>query len=286
MFVTRYPVSLVAEPSVSFLPAYFNISKQNDGVPSSRFVLQAQNLRINYSLRTDMPSPLSLHGLSLELQEQIIRELAFPDIVFLKMTCRHFDAVIKALTHAQLLQAEKTEFAIRQDVYACRDCLRLRPASSFADNMLKRKKRRYGQEDHKRFCVECGVQPRPRTTRYTRGSHIVIQNVFYVFCIRCGAFKEGAKDDCENTSECQMCWMRTRAYKEGLRQREEEYRRSQERARLKAEQITRRAKRRELLGSDSDSDELPPSPTWSELQLDMIQAEAGSQMNSQKAGSE
>lgn len=80
--------------------------------------------------------------------------------------------------------------------------------------------------------------------------------------------------------------MRTRAYKEGLRQREEEYRSSQERARLKAEQIARRAKRRELLGSDTDSDELPPSPTWSELQLDMIQAEADFYMNSPKAGSE
>ena len=86
---------------------------------------------------------------------------------------------------------------------------------------------------------------------------------------------EGAKGNCKHTSECQSCWARTKAYNKRLRQREEEHQRSQDRARLKAKKITRRAKRRELFGSDSDSHELPPSPTWSELQFGIIQTEGG-----------
>lgn len=233
-----------------------------------------------------MSSPPCLLSLPLELQNQIIQELAFPDVVFLKMTCSHFYAVVKPLTHGQFLQAGITKFAIRKDIYACCDRLRLRPASSFADKMLKKKKSRFGQEVDKRFCVECGTHPRLGTTRYTRGSQIVVQDMLFVICIRCEAFKEGAKDGYNNTSECQRCWAKSKAYKEGLRQREEEYQRHQERARLKAEQISKRAKRRELLGSDSNSDELPPSPTWSDIEYEMVQAEADLYMNSPKAGSE
>lgn len=159
--------------------------------------------------------------LPLELQEQVIRELAFPEIGFFKMTCRHFNTIIKPLTHEQLLRAEETAFALQEDVYACRECLRLRPASKFADKMLKKKRRRSGQKNCNRFCVECGLRSGPGNNRYTRGSHIIVRSVCYVICVRCGRFKQGGVDNNKNTSECATCWARTKAYNEGLRRREE-----------------------------------------------------------------
>jgi len=55
-----------------------------------------------------MSSTSCLLALPLELQEQIIGDLAFPDNIYLKLTCLHFHAIIKALTHEELLKAELT----------------------------------------------------------------------------------------------------------------------------------------------------------------------------------
>jgi hypothetical protein len=234
-----------------------------------------------------MASAASLRTLPLELQEQVIRKLEFPDIIFLRMTCRHFNNIVKPLTHAELLVAERTEVTIWKDLYACRYCLRLRPASKFADKMLKKKRRQSGCDSSNRFCVECGIKSGPGITRYTRGSQIIVQGVSHVICIRCGEFEEGGVDNGKNTSECLNCWARTKAYRDGLREREELFQRTQERARLRAKRIARRAGRRENLGSSSeDSDELSASPTWSEVHMAMIQSEANEYMNSPKAGSE
>lgn len=228
-------------------------------------------------------STSSLVTLPLELQEQVVQELAFPDNIFLRMTCRHFGAIIKPLTYEQLFLAESTEFAIREDIYACRDCLRLRGASKFADNMTKNKRGRFGPENWKRFCVECGLQSGPGNTRYTRGSRIMIKGVCHVICIRCGEFREGS-DDSNGLSECVTCGARRRAFNEELRRREEQF----QRARLRAERIAKRERRRELLGSDygMDSDDSSASLTWSEEQLAMVQAEADIYMNSPGPGSD
>lgn len=228
-------------------------------------------------------SASSLVTLPLELQEQVVQELAFPDNIFLRMACRHFCAIIKPLTHEQLLLAERTEFAIREDIYACRDCLCLRRATNFADNMTKNKRGRFGPENCKRFCVECGLQSGPGKTRYTRGSRIMIRGVCHVICIRCGEFREGS-DDSKGRSECVKCGARRRAFDEELRWREEQF----QRTRLRSERIAERERRRELLGSayDMDSDDLSASLSWSEEHLAMIQAEADLHMNSPGPGSD
>ena len=56
----------------------------------------------------------------------------------------------------------------------------------------------------------------------------------------------------------------------------------------RAERRARRAERRadHLMGSDTDTDYSEDGPTWQDLQMGMIQAEADSYMNSPKAGSE
>lgn len=81
-------------------------------------------------------------------------------------------------------------------------------------------------------------------------------------------------------SECYRC----RRFSRASEQQAEEYRAKLERARLRAEQTKRKARRRALWGSDYESDEedIPPSPTWSEMMMD----EADVYMNSPKAGSE
>lgn len=233
-----------------------------------------------------IPPRASLLGLPTEVQEHIIQYLNFPEIICLMITCTWFNNLIRPLTHRELLEAENTLYATeKKKLYACRDCLRLRPASKFGDKMLVRKKRRGEPGANNRFCVECGINPSKGTTRYTVGSQIIVQGVLYVICGSCRSFKKGAKDDDgNNTAECESCWRFRRA----IKQRNDEHRARQERARKRAEQTARRAVRREMYGSEhEDSDEdIPPSPTWSDDYFEMIQAEADQYMNSPKSGSE
>ncbi len=82
-----------------------------------------------------------------------------------------------------------------------------------------------------------------------------------------------------NVSFCLRC---TAAYE---RIRNEEMRQMR-----KKERAERRAARRAIWGSDydeyTDDSSETPSLTWSEIQMNMVQAEADEYMNSPKAGSE
>ncbi|KAF7617972.1 hypothetical protein AFLA_006881 [Aspergillus flavus NRRL3357] len=124
------------------------------------------------------PKPIP-HFMNLppELHILIANLLIFPDIIHLKLTCTYFNDLIPPLPHHELLQAELTDFALAHDIYACRYCLRLRPAGKFADRMLRRGRGRYGRDAERRFCVECGLMPRSGTARYGPGAQIVVQGV-------------------------------------------------------------------------------------------------------------
>ncbi|KAA8641666.1 F-box domain protein [Aspergillus tanneri] len=200
------------------------------------------------------------------------------------MVCRHFHALFPPLSLDQMLEVEASPFGEQKDLYTCRDCLRLRPRSKFADNRVKKKRARFAVDAGRRFCVDCGVNARQGTTRYTRGSHIIIQGEQYVICRSCGAFREAAVEGGRNMSECRHC----RLFSREIEQRAKEYRARQDRARLRAEQAMRRARSCELWGSEYEDSEdgISSSPTWSEIQMDMIQSEADTYMNSPKPGSE
>ncbi|KAF2664726.1 hypothetical protein BT63DRAFT_460219 [Microthyrium microscopicum] len=198
-----------------------------------------------------MPSTSYLLALPLELQEEIIGHLPFPAVVILKMTCAYFNGIIKPLTHQQLLDAEETDICKQTDSYACRYCLRLRPASKFADNMLKRRKSRYGGDVHRRFCIGCGIQSVPGSTRYSRGSQIFIGGVCHVICFRCGIFKKGATED-KTQSKCLLCLADFE--RDNLN-------------RLRRKQALQKAERTENREEPSfpdydDSDEMPDSPDY------------------------
>jgi hypothetical protein len=70
---------------------------------------------------------------------------------------------------------------------------------------------------------------------------------------------------------CQRC----RAPSRAIEERAEEYKARQTRANLRAEKAMRRAREKELYGSEGEDsgDEIPPSPTWSEIQMALVQGE-------------
>lgn len=148
---------------------------------------------------------------------------------------------------------------------------------------LKGKKNKWGPKATERWCVDCGINPRPGTNRYTAGNIIIILGEPSVICLECRKFKVAASENGKPLFVCQVCRRFTRAIEE----RAEADRQRRERARLQAEQAERRARRREMWDSASDSDEIfPPSPTSSEEYMEMIQAEAATYMNSPGPGSD
>ncbi|EXA53639.1 hypothetical protein FOVG_01377 [Fusarium oxysporum f. sp. pisi HDV247] len=235
-----------------------------------------------------MPPSVTLLGLPSELHTEIVKNLSFPDNANLKRTCTYFQDLIQ-FRHAEQIEAETSPYAMAKNVYACVGCQRLRPAPMFADNMLRAKRRKGGVEASKRFCVECGTTTQKTIQGYSPGAHISIQGVHHVICLRCRRFDRGAQDEQGiNVPYCLPCMAANERFQMALQQRQEEYRMVEEQRRLRQEHEQRRAARRAFWGSDhdEDSDGLEPSPTWRDLAMDIIQAEADTYMNSPKAGSE
>ncbi|KAF8856859.1 hypothetical protein BDZ45DRAFT_675222 [Acephala macrosclerotiorum] len=149
--------------------------------------------------------PSTLLTLPLEIQNSITTHLTTPSILALRQTCTHFNHTLSPPTHPQLLLTEKTPWATSRNLYACKDCLRLRPSSKFADAMKKGKKGLNGKEPHKRFCVDCGVEPKKGETRYSPGTEIVVDGERRVFCEGCGKRKGGDEAGCPGSRECRAC---------------------------------------------------------------------------------
>lgn len=142
-----------------------------------------------------------------ELHISIAELLPIYDWIHLRMTCGYFYQLLPRPTHHQLLIAEATDWARQRDVFACRYCLRLRPAAQFADRMLRRRRIRAGRDSDKRFCIDCGLMPREGSARYGPGAQVIIQDRFFVFCLSCHRFLPGARDrHGRNTLECTTCW--------------------------------------------------------------------------------
>ncbi|KAJ5167550.1 uncharacterized protein N7482_006331 [Penicillium canariense] len=142
-----------------------------------------------------------------ELHVLIASFLPIGDRLQFRLTCAYLYELITRPSHEELLLTESTDWARNRDVYACRYCLRLRPAGLFADRMLRRRRGRSGRDSDKRFCIECGLQPREGTARYGPGAQLTIQGHFYVFCLSCRRFQPGAVDRLgRHTSECVECW--------------------------------------------------------------------------------
>lgn len=230
-----------------------------------------------------MSQTATICDIPMEILLIITHHLDVFSLISLQFSCRLFREIISSPSHLELIEAETTPFGNQNDLYTCQDCLRLRPRAKFADNMVKRKKAKWGFKATERWCVDCGINPRPGTNRYTAGNIIIILGEPFVVCLDCRRFRGAASENGNPLCVCQVCRRFTRAIEEHA----EADRARHERARVRAEQAERRARRREEWDSASDSDEIfPPSPTSSEKQMRMIQAEAHMYMNSPGAGSD
>ena len=123
-----------------------------------------------------------------ELLMLIVSFLPITDVLRLRLTCGILYDFIPRPSIDQLLLAESTDWARARDIYTCRYCLRLRPGGEFADRMLRRRRSRSGRDCAKRFCIECGLQPREGPARYGPGAQITVQGAFFGFCLSCREF--------------------------------------------------------------------------------------------------
>lgn len=210
----KHPVSLLASiPSTSSAAA-----------PSS----------ISAAKKPTVPS-LQLLDLPPEIHSAIVTYLAFPSKPNLKCTNHYFYDLVAPLTHNELLEAEQilpgvskrfeaaSGLSCSAKFFACKDCLRLRPRSKFANHVtrdMKRKRKRRGiggMDADQRFCIDCGI----KENRFYRGEYIEIGYEGFVLCVDCGEFRAKAKERGERR-RCQDCWLsahRVTLWREGRKQR-------------------------------------------------------------------
>ncbi|KAH6716188.1 hypothetical protein BKA61DRAFT_515722 [Leptodontidium sp. MPI-SDFR-AT-0119] len=153
-----------------------------------------------------LSGPSRLVSLPVELQSGIIEALDARSKLALKITNRHFAALVKYPTHKELLATERTPWAESHSLYACMDCCRLRSSRKFADAMMKGPKGINGKEPHKRFCVDCGLNPKPRTTRYSPGAEITVGGKRHVICRDCRKYT--SEVGCIGSGLCTGCHAR------------------------------------------------------------------------------
>ena len=175
----------------NYIGVYYNISILKSNYRAPAIAMSESNILFRV-----MELPMELHA-------HILDNLGFPEDIMLKMTSRHFWNTMKPLSHTELLQAEETDYARCRSLLACKDCLRLRPSIEFADKMKIGKRSPGAHGSAIRFCIDCGLNPQPGTTRYIPGQRIVVKGKVFVRCIDCNDFKEG-----NTTLNCGNCWDR------------------------------------------------------------------------------
>lgn len=218
-------------------------------------------LQLGYtmSILPQLPKLMTLPG---EIQNAIINLLDDFDKLVFRMTNRHFREIIPVSVD-NLLAAEQASLSRGIDLYGCYDCLCLRRAAQFSDNMRKGKRGKQGSRPSSRFCIDCGLNPRSETIRYTPGSVIIVGGKRFVRC-RCERYGIVPEDSLsKNRWVCNRCWepiARRRRAKERLRYQQEKA----ARAHAKAE---KRARLRELGWAGSDIEDMISEDTMSDEAL-------------------
>ena len=68
-----------------------------------------------------------------ELHRMIADQLDFPDDMNLRMPDRYFYKIIRQLSYKEGLEAEKSRFAMKNEMFVCTICLRLRCSEKFVE---------------------------------------------------------------------------------------------------------------------------------------------------------
>lgn len=145
---------------------------------------------------------INLLDLPGEIQNKIISSTDGASQLLLRTTCAYLRAVIPP---PDVLAIETSPHAVARDAYACSKCSCLRHSSHFADKMLRKKRRRGGDDADMRFCLACGLKNSGNATGYSPGSRITIRGVSYVLCAVCRKFKEDDVLEEFRKPACETC---------------------------------------------------------------------------------
>lgn len=152
-----------------------------------------------------------LLSLPVELQLWIVSVCDIPSKLTLRMVNQHFRALINPPTHAELLEAEKTSWAEARALFTCMDCRRLRLRCKFADAMTKGPKGKRGKEPQKRFCLDCGLNPKPGMLRYSPGSEMKVVGERFALCRKCRNYDLAGGS--AGSGLCVTCWNNSVSWK-------------------------------------------------------------------------
>jgi hypothetical protein len=182
-------------------------------LPSHHFYRNMATKSLSAASPASIPPLLRLPA---ELHLDIVSELEESDpegavaTLNLRLSNRYFYNLVDKPSHDTLLYVEKTSWAVSRSLYTCKFCVRLRPASTFAETMLKGKTGPNGLWAKKRFCADCGFAAVQRETRYSAGTMVTVNGERWIWCVYCREVKKGnqagKKEWCEKG--CKRCFER------------------------------------------------------------------------------
>jgi hypothetical protein len=135
--------------------------------------------------------------LPVELHLGVIEKLELPDQVNLASTNHYFRFIVKPPTHNDYLLAEKSDWATKRYLFACKHCTRIRAYTEFADEMRKGRHARGGVAAQNRLCLECGIV----TDLYAAGATVAVYGRIIVCCRGCKRFPQHASRE----TPCNKC---------------------------------------------------------------------------------
>ena len=182
--------------------------------PRANLPFLSSPLQINTSATMSSLPPFM--NLPRELHLVIADQLDFPDNMNLRMVHRYFYKLIKPLSYEEGLEAEVSRFALKNDLFVCNSCYRLRRKEKFVEANITYKPGLGKYEDRSLtlpvpYCIDCGYQqqlPRCRLGEAffnNPGDRIMSQ----IFCNGCGEFPELSQR--KRFSMCKTCWQKSSA---------------------------------------------------------------------------
>ena len=144
-----------------------------------------------------------------ELHLSIADELDFPDNLNLRMVDRYFYKLIQPLSYEEGLEAEKSRFAVDNELLICNLCYRLRRGEKFVGADLHKSEDR-SLNLRVPYCIDCGYEqelPRCRLGEvFNSPGHTKWSQVL---CNGCEEFPELSQR--KRFSMCKTCWQKSSA---------------------------------------------------------------------------
>lgn len=158
-------------------------------------------------------------SLAPELHLAIADQLDFPDKMHFRMVNRYFCNLIKPLSYEESLKAEKSRFTLKNELFVCSLCQRLRRRENFIKAKLIYRSNLQIMHNHEDrsltlpvpYCIDCGYQEqlpgcRLGDTFFNNHGH---SKMSQILCNGCKEFSEPSQR--KRFSMCNTCWQRSSA---------------------------------------------------------------------------